>query len=412
MDDRPRNLKAMLVEAKDTSELMVDLAYTALFFDDPDMADEVIDLEVEMSALVHDMRSIAVLAVRNPREAEAMSSVLQLISAIERIANDAVDIAKILQREVGIPRQLVAELATAEEVSHRVVVSEGSHLARRPLADVELPVQVGMRVVAIRRGATWLIEIDGETILQPGDVLFLRGARAGIERLRQLVSAPVWTPPQVHESQALTELDRAVETLVEMKNLSETAVGLAYSSLVLRDLGLAGEVVQLEDRLDRMKDSLQTWVLRAAADDLDPSPLRGLLQLAEAAEDIGDQAQQMVWLIERKEELHPIIGLALGDTDDVVVQVPVGPGSDTDGRSLRELDFSTEPGFLVLAIRRGGRYIYRPRGFVTLAAGDQLIASGPEEGTELLAARCGYRLVEDEDTGQFEFEPLTTAEAT
>ena len=96
----------------------------------------------------------------------------------------------------------------------------------------------------------------------------------------------------------------------------------------------------------------------------------------------------------------------------MLVQVPVGPGSDTDGRSLRELDFSTEPGFHVLAIRRGGRYIYRPRGFVTLAAGDQLIASGPEEGTELLAARCGYRLVEDEDTGQFEFEPLTTAEAT
>lgn len=412
MDDRPRNLKAMLVEAKDTSELMVDLAYTALFFDDADMADEVLDLEVEMSSLVHDMRSVAVLAVRNPREAEAMSSVLQLISAIERIANDAVDIAKIVQREVGIPRQLVAELATAEEVSHRVVVSEGSHLARRPLADVELPVQVGLRVVAIHRGSTWMIEIDGDTILQPGDVLFLRGARAGIERLRELVNAPVWTPPQVHEPQALTELDRAVETLVEMKNLSETAVGLAYSSLVLRDLGLAGEVVQLEDRLDRMKDSLQTWVLRAAADDLDPSHLRGLLQLAEAAEDIGDQAQQMVWLVERKEELHPIIGLALGDTDDVVVQVPVAAGSDTDGRSLRELDFSTEPGFLVLAIRRGGRYIYRPRGFVALAAGDQLIASGPEEGTELLAARCGYRLVEDEDTGQFEFEPLTAAEAT
>ncbi|MEM9713449.1 MAG: TrkA C-terminal domain-containing protein [Actinomycetota bacterium] len=410
MDDRPRNLKAMLVEAKDTSELMVDLAYTALFFDDGDMADEVLDLEVEMSTLVHDMRSVAVLAVRNPREAEAMSSVLQLISAIERIANDAVDISKIVQREVGIPRQLVAELATAEEVSHRVVVSEGSHLARRPLADVELPVQVGLRVVALHRGSTWMIEIDGETILQPGDVLFLRGARAGIERLRELVNAPVWMPPRVDEPHALTELDRAVETLVEMKNLSETAVGLAYSSLVLRDLGLAGEVIQLEDRLDRMKDSLQTWVLRSAADDLDPSHLRGLLQLAEAAEDIGDQAQQMVWLVERKEELHPIIGLALGDTDDVVVQVPVAAGSDAEGRSLRELDFSTEPGFHVLAIRRGGRYVYRPRGFVALAADDQLIASGPEEGTELLAARCGHRVVDDEDTGQLRFLPLVGAE--
>lgn len=407
MDDRPRNLKAMLIEAKDTSELMVDLAYTALFFDDVEMAHAVIDLEVEMSALVHDMRSIAVLAVRNPREAEAMSSVLQLISAIERIANDAVDIAKILQRHIGIPGQVVAELATAEEVSHRVVVSEGSHLARRRLADAELPVQVGMRVVAIHRGTTWMVEVDGETIPQPGDVMFLRGAQAGIARLRQLVDAPPRVPPQAPEPEVLSELDRAVETLVEMKNLSETAVGLAYSSLVLGDLGLAAEVVQLEDRLDRMRDSLQIWVLRAAADNLDPSQLRALLQLAEAAEDIGDQARQMVWLVEKREELHPIIGLALGDTDDIVVQVPVGAGSPADGHSLRELDLTTEPGFHVLAIRRGGRYVYRPRGVVTLTSGDQLIASGPEEGHELLAARCGFRLVDDDETGQLDYQPLT-----
>ena len=31
MDDKPRNLRAMLAEAKDLSELMVDLAYAALF---------------------------------------------------------------------------------------------------------------------------------------------------------------------------------------------------------------------------------------------------------------------------------------------------------------------------------------------------------------------------------------------
>ncbi|NIV59203.1 MAG: potassium channel protein, partial [Actinobacteria bacterium] len=30
----------MLAEAKDTSELMVDLAYASLYFGDPDMAEE------------------------------------------------------------------------------------------------------------------------------------------------------------------------------------------------------------------------------------------------------------------------------------------------------------------------------------------------------------------------------------
>ena len=87
MDDRPRNLKTMLSEAKDTSETMVDLAYAALYFGDYEMAEEVSDLEERLSDLVHDMQAVCILAVRNPKEAEAMSSVLQVISAIERIAN-------------------------------------------------------------------------------------------------------------------------------------------------------------------------------------------------------------------------------------------------------------------------------------------------------------------------------------
>ena len=44
----------MLAEAKDTSELMVDLAYAALYFGDPDMAEEVSELEEQMKSLVGD----------------------------------------------------------------------------------------------------------------------------------------------------------------------------------------------------------------------------------------------------------------------------------------------------------------------------------------------------------------------
>jgi uncharacterized protein with PhoU and TrkA domain len=291
-------------------------------------------------------------------------------------------------------------------VSHRVRVRDGSHLARRPLADLELPVQTGMRIVAIRRDREWITDVEGEEIMLPGDVLFLRGSPAGITRLRELAAAPLWEPPTPPEDGTLTDLDRAIDVLVEMKNVSETAVGLAYSALVLRDLGLAAEVRHLEDRLDEMKDRLELWVLRASSGDIDPSPLRGLLHLSQAAEDLGDSAQQMVWLIEKHEEVHPIIKIALGESDEVVVRVPVGPGSPADGATLHELQLDVDPGFHVLAVRRGGRYIYSPRGHVELHAGDELLASGPDEGHPLLAARLGWRLEEDEDTGQERLEPL------
>jgi hypothetical protein len=38
MDETPRNLKAMISEAKDTSEIMIDLADAALFFSGVDIA--------------------------------------------------------------------------------------------------------------------------------------------------------------------------------------------------------------------------------------------------------------------------------------------------------------------------------------------------------------------------------------
>lgn len=406
MDDKPRNVKTLLAEAKDMSELMVDLAYAAVYFGDDGMADAVDDLEETMSEIVAEMRAIALLAVRNRREAESMTSVLHIVAAIERIANDAVDISRIVTRNLGIPAVLVADLARAAEVSHRLVVRAGSHLANRPLSDMELPVVVGMRVVAIQRGRRWHTDVDGDTIVEPDDVLFMRGEPAGIIRLRELAAAPRWEPPALDDPTTLTDLDRAVDTLVEMKNLSETAVGLAYSCLVLRDKALAHEVKALESRLDEMKSSLQTWVLRAGQENLDPSPLRGLLHLAEAAEDIGDQALEMVAVVLDERELHPIVTLALGDADEVVVSIPVAPDSEADGEALGALGLNLDPGFHVLAIRRGSSYLYNPRKYVVIHAGDEVLASGPEEGQERLAARFGYVLVEDDETGIDELIPL------
>lgn len=396
----------MLTEAKDTSELMVDLGYAALFFADERMADEVRELEERLNELVHEMREVCVLAARSKHDAEQMSSVLHVVSAIERLGNAAVDISRIVTHRLGIPAALVADLAEAEEVSHRVRVREGSRLAGHRLDELDLPMDVGMRIVAIRRGRDWLIDPDGEDMLLPDDVLILRGARDGIAELRELAGAPEWRRAELDENPAISDLDRAVDVLVEMKNVSDAAVGLAYSALLFKDQGLAAEVTQLEDRLDEMREQLELWVLRASATTVDPSQLRGLLHLGGAAEEIGDAAQQLVWLVEQEEEMHPILVVALGETDDVVVRYPIAAGAPLDGSALRGATLGDDTGFHLLAIRRTGRYLYRPRGRVVLRAGDEVLATGPWEGRAALAQQCGYRLVEDDDTGEVELVPV------
>jgi uncharacterized protein with PhoU and TrkA domain len=117
----------------------------------------------------------------------------------------------------------------------------------------------------------------------------------------------------------------------------------------------------------------------------------------------------MVWLVEKGEEIHPVLAYAFGESDEVIVRMPVAPGAPLDGKTLAEANLELETGFYLLAVRRGGRYLYRPRGPVRLEAGDALIALGPDEGRSRLAELCGFRLVEDEDTGETELVPAATA---
>ena len=390
----------MLAEAKDLSELMVDLAYASVYFGDPELATEVRDLEERMSDLVHDMRAVCVKAARRPRDAEGMSSVLQVVSAIERIANDAVDIARVVSHRLGIPAELVVALSAAEEVSHRVQVRDGSDAAHCPVAALELPVATGMRIMAIRRGREWITDVDGDTMLLPGDALFMRGSPDGIGRLRELAGDEAWVPPAPPEDPWITDLGPGHG---RPRGDEETSRRWPWiwrtPTLVLGDPGLAAQVRHLEGRLDDMNDRLELWVLRAAADTTDPGPLRGLLHISNAAEDLGDQANQMVWLVEKGEDVHPILEIALGDSDEVVVNYPVAEGSPVDGRSLAELGLNIEPGFTVLTLVRGRRYVYRPRGRTVLQAGDEVIASGPDEGCEAFAALLGWELERDDEAG-------------
>src|ERR1043165_9207186 len=126
MDDQPRSVKDLLVEAKDASELMVDLAYAAVFFNEAKLATEVENLEQRMAEHLRRLRTMAMLAARNPDDAEGMAGVLWIADAIEKIGDAASDIGRGVGARLGIPSVLRQDLRHAEEVSGRVRVREGA----------------------------------------------------------------------------------------------------------------------------------------------------------------------------------------------------------------------------------------------------------------------------------------------
>ncbi len=318
MDDEPKTVKELLVELKDASELMVDLAYAAVFFNEEKLAREVGRLEERMDGHLRRLRIMAMLAARSPEDAEGMAGVLWIADAIERIGDAASDIARVVAARLGIPDALRQDLRHADEMTARVKIRSEAPAAGRTLRDLSLPTETGMWVMAIRGGMNWRFDPGPDDVVSEHDVLLVRGPEEGVNLVRELAGAAPLAQVQEDDAPALSELDRAVDILVEMKDLSEAAVGLAYSSLLFNNRSLAAEVGALEARSDILHDELESWVLRAAPEARNPDELRGLLRLASASEYVCDSARDMTWYVEHGEPLHPVVQMALGgDGGDV-----------------------------------------------------------------------------------------------
>jgi uncharacterized protein with PhoU and TrkA domain len=404
MDAERRTVKDLLVAAKDVAELMVDLAYAAVFYDDEDVALEVFRLEEKISEAIVELRMICLIAARTREDAEGLAGVLGLAASIETIADSAEEIARVVVKDLGVPRQLLDDLRHAAEVVTRVRIAPVNRIEGQRLNELALPARTGMWVIAIRRDVQWIFGPGGDDILQEGDVVFLQGPPEGVDRVLELAGVPARKPaPPAEPTAPISNLDRAVDLVVELKNTSEIAVGLAYSAILLRDRRLAAEVSVIEEASDELYHDLEGWVLRAAAEVKDVKDLRGLIHISAASERIVDAAKSMTRLIEADDLPHPIIAQALAEADEIVVEAIVAEGSDAAGRMLGELRIHTETGMEVLAIQRGSRWIYRPRASRHLAAADRLLAIGPEEGAAMLRALCGDHRPEG-DEGWYEPE--------
>ena len=388
----PRNLKDMLIEMKDTSELMVDLAYSAMIYDNVDIAEEVVRLEDKMDTLYYHMKIAALLSTRRVEEAAEMSGVLQVAQASEGIADAAGDIAKIVLMEMGIPMELKLALREAAETIIRATVHPDSKIAGHALGDAEMDTQTGTWIIAIRRQNDWVYNPNHETKIRADDVLFARGHDEGVPLFVELVTNEKYIAKEVKHEKVLHDLEKAVNIIVDMKDMAEMSVGLAYSALLFDNEDIAEEVKAIEYKMDCMKHELQHWVLETAKHVSDVNQLRGLLHLANASESISDAAYAIADIVLRDIELHPIVTIAVRQSDEVIIRITVSSCSPIVGKTLGQLKLETETGVYVMAVKRGDKWLYSPKKNTQIQVGDILIARGSHTGEEALIEMCACPL--------------------
>jgi len=173
------------------------------------------------------------------------------------------------------------------------------------------------------------------------------------------------------------------ELLIEMKNICELIVDLAYSAILFNSKEIAEEVKYLEVRMDKLNYQIRIMAMLAARNVEDAEKMAGVLQIAEAAEAISDAAGDIVKILSYK-LTHPILPHLIKEADEIIRKIKVDENSAAIGKSIKELKVASETGVRILAIRRKNNWIYGPRGNIRLKEGDTLICIGPEEGLENL----------------------------
>ena len=184
----PRSVKEILVEMKDSSELIVDLAYSAVIFDSDEFLSEVLQLEERLDQLLYQVRIQIMMATRTREDSEELIGILQVASAAEQIGNAAEEIARLVEEDVEYRPFLPFVMREADEALGTARVADGSEIAGQIPNQLGLESAWGVRIIAAKRNRRWRYEVDDDRQIKSGDLLVFRGTGEGVDLFRRVVT--------------------------------------------------------------------------------------------------------------------------------------------------------------------------------------------------------------------------------
>jgi len=170
------------------------------------------------------------------------------------------------------------------------------------------------------------------------------------------------------------------ELFLEMKNLSELMIDLAYSAALFNDKELAEDVLELENRVDTLAYLLDMTIMIAARDPDDAEALTGVSTVASAADKISDAAADIAAIVLQNIGVHPIVSEVFEKVEERLTRAKVNEASVLVGKQIGKLDLAARMGVDIIAIRRNKDWIIDPKESEQIESGDFLIARGAPLG--------------------------------
>jgi uncharacterized protein with PhoU and TrkA domain len=366
--------KELLTWMKTYSELMIDLAYSALLFSSEQLSDYVMELENKVDRLGYQLLMSLSLSVRDKEDAEMAVGLFRVASSANKIAAAAADMASLVESSYDLHPIFTGMFDYVEERLAMASVEPKSSLIGETVDDIWEKRDVNVDIIATRMNGGWDLNPPGTHVVHEGEILFARGSEHEIENFEQIASGKITPKPPKRSDEPDQPLERL---MLEMKETSEFMVSMAYAAVTFDDADLAEEVSEMEDRLDELCDILTKEVLSM---ENDVNRRSDLIHIAFATEQIADAAWEMAMVQLSGLQTHPIIKAIVNEADEIVARVILTESSPLVGKSLEELALDDNYGLYVLSIKREGYWLHRPSDELHLKAGDSLIVDGYKEG--------------------------------
>jgi len=148
---KKKSSEDIVLEIKDKSELMVDLAYSSLLYDNKIIAQEVYDLENLIDNLFQKIQKDSLEGVKTGKlSVNSALTLMRLAQAGEEIADAAQEIADVELRDVELHPILKLSVRESDEILTKIQVNSKSILCGKTLGKLKLGSETGMMIIAMR----------------------------------------------------------------------------------------------------------------------------------------------------------------------------------------------------------------------------------------------------------------------
>ena len=214
LDHIEMTVRELLTEMKDTSEVIVDLAYASLMYNSEDMAEKVNDLEKEMDNLKYAIRFKVLMSSRTKQDAKQLSGLLQVASAADRISDAAADIVDLLNLPLERRPFVSAMLYESGEKIRATKVRPESSMVGYTIGKLGVEACTGCRIIALKNRHGWIYDPEDDIKIRAGDDIVVRGTEDGYKLLVEYAAGSrPWEFPEIQDEEEETTTEEEAASI-------------------------------------------------------------------------------------------------------------------------------------------------------------------------------------------------------